>query len=107
WECGTYGGAGAAPNADTLVVRRAAEEPEAPAAGRLQIQSARVLDSTLFVGANMPAGYTAEHAQPHRLIANGYGARETATPPTPSTARASSAPTCRPRTRQRTRRRTG
>jgi type IV pilus assembly protein PilW len=83
WECGTYGGAGAAPNADTLVVRRAAEEPEAPAAGRLQIQSARFLDSTLFVGANLPAGYTAENSQTHRLIVNGYYVSETSTLSTP------------------------
>src|SRR5690606_37211600 len=71
WTCSAYENE-PAPDADALIVRRVAEEPESPAAGRLQIQSARFLDSTLFVGTAVPAGYTAENSDTYRLVVNGY-----------------------------------
>ena len=71
WACGAFSGA-AQPNSDTLIVRRASEQPEAAQAGRLSIQSARFQDSELFVGAALPAGFSAASSQTHRLIVNGY-----------------------------------
>src|SRR5690606_11855604 len=65
--------------ADTLVVRRVAEAIEAPAADRLQVQSARFLDSTLFVGTALPAGYTVDNSETHRLVVNGYYVSRTST----------------------------
>jgi type IV pilus assembly protein PilW len=65
-------GAGAAAGADTLVVRRVAEDPEAAAAGTLYVQSARFRDSQIFVGPNVPTGFPNESTATHRLIANGY-----------------------------------
>ena len=60
-------------NADTLVVRRASEDPVVPVAGGLHIQSVRGIgDSRIFVGTAIPAGYTAATSQTHRLLANGY-----------------------------------
>src|SRR5690606_33605022 len=56
WTCPAYGDA-PAPAADTLVVRRVAQDIEAPTAGRLQIQSARFLDGTLLVDGTLPAAY--------------------------------------------------
>src|SRR5690606_5167793 len=82
WSCTAFEDE-AAPAADTLIVRRVAEEPEAPAATRLQIQSARFLDSPLFVGAALPAGYTADNSETHRVIVNGYYVSETSTLSTP------------------------
>src|SRR5690606_2129446 len=69
--------------ADTLIVRRVAEEAEAPTANRLQVQSARFLDSPLFIGTTLPAGYTAENSETYRLIVNGYYVSETSTLSTP------------------------
>src|SRR5690606_30581713 len=77
WACAAY--MGEETSADTLVVRRVAEEIEAAASGRIQVQSARFLDSTLFVGAALPAGYTAENSETHRLIVNGYYVSRTST----------------------------
>jgi len=82
WTCSAYENE-PAPDADALIVRRVAEEPEAPAAGRLQIQSARFLDSTLFVGTAVPAGYTAENSETYRLVVNGYYVSRTSTLSTP------------------------
>ena len=78
WTCSAFESAAEA-SADTLVVRRVAEEIEPAAASRLQIQSARFLDSTLFVGAALPAGYTADNSETHRLIVNGYYVSRTST----------------------------
>jgi type IV pilus assembly protein PilW len=66
-------GAGAAPDTDTLIVRRVAEDPDiAAAAGTLYIQSARFRDSELFAGPTVPPGFPNESTATHRLIANGY-----------------------------------
>jgi type IV pilus assembly protein PilW len=71
WIC-----AGTAPvevNADTLVVRRASEDPVVPVVGGLHLQSVRGTgDSRIFVGTAIPAGYSAATSQTHRLLVNGY-----------------------------------
>lgn len=84
WQCSANGGA--QPQADTLVVRRAAEEPSAAAENTLQIQSAPVQDSRLFVGDALPAGYTAAGSQTHRLVVNGYYVSPTSSLSTPGNA---------------------
>jgi type IV pilus assembly protein PilW len=72
WDCGAYGD-GAQASSDTLVVRRAAEEATAtPVANTLYIQSARFQDSQLFVGATIPAGYSAATSESHELVVDGY-----------------------------------
>ncbi|HEY8520233.1 MAG TPA: PilW family protein [Gammaproteobacteria bacterium] len=58
--------------ADTLVIRRASQNPVVPAAGWLHLQSARVQDSRIFLGATVPAGYIPATSQTHRLVVNGY-----------------------------------
>ncbi len=82
WLCTAYSNAPAA-NADTLVVRRAAEAPEVPAAGRLQIQSARFRDGDLFLDSALPAGHTSATSETYRLIVNGYYVSSTSTLSTP------------------------
>lgn len=70
WDC-----AGRPPvetSSDTLVVRRASEDPVAPAANQLSIQSTRSQPGQLFVGATVPAGYNASTSATHRLVVNGY-----------------------------------
>lgn len=63
----------AQPFADMLVVRRVAVDPDpAPDRGALYVQSARFEEGSLFVGPNLPAGYSAATSQAHRLIVNGY-----------------------------------
>jgi type IV pilus assembly protein PilW len=63
-------------NADTLVVRRVAEDPvpvaPGPQAGMLYVQSARFQNSRLFAGPAVPPGYPAGTSQTHQLIVNGY-----------------------------------
>src|SRR5690606_12779530 len=78
WDCSAYEDR-PADDADTLIVRRVAEESEPPAANRLQIQSARFLDSRLFVGTSLPPGYTDENSETYRLVVNGYYVSETST----------------------------
>ena len=70
WDCAANGGAQA--NADTLIIRRVEEDPTAPVAGRLQVQSARFQDSQLFDTADVPDGYSAATSQTHALVVNGY-----------------------------------
>jgi len=74
--------------ADTLVVRRVAEDPVAPVpgpvAGTLYVQSARFQDSQIFVGPAIPPGYTAANSQTHRLITNGYYVSTQSTLSTPA-----------------------
>ncbi len=66
-------GDGAQANSDTLVIRRAAEDPDAaPAAGTMYIQSARFQDAELFVGPTVPAGFTGAGSASHRLITQGF-----------------------------------
>lgn len=71
WACDPEEG-DAVENADTLVIRRASQNPVAPAAGWLHLQSARVQDSTIFAGATVPSGYIPATSQTHRLVVNGY-----------------------------------
>lgn len=78
WACTAYGGA-AQPDTDTLVVRRASEQPEPAAVGRLSVQSARFPASRLFVGATTPPGYPAAAFRIHRLVVNGYYVSPTST----------------------------
>jgi Tfp pilus assembly protein PilW len=75
----TFACAGTAPievNADTLVVRRASEDPETlPLAGAntLRIQTVRgTASSQIFVGAAVPASFNVTTMQIHRLLVNGY-----------------------------------
>jgi len=82
WSCTAYENRPAS-GADTLIVRRVADESEPPAVNRLQVQSARFLDSSLFVGATLPTGYTDENSETYRLVVNGYYVSETSTLSTP------------------------
>ena len=73
------GCAGTAPvetNADTLVVRRASEDPETPplvGANTLRLQSVRPpAESQLFRGTIIPGGFNAVTSQTFRLFVNGY-----------------------------------
>jgi len=62
-------------NADTLVVRRAAEDVVAPAAlvnGRMYLQTARFQDGRIFNDAVVPAGFAAATSETHALVVNGY-----------------------------------
>jgi len=77
WDCAANGGAQA--NADTLIIRRVEEDPTAPVAGRLQVQSARFQDSQLFDTADVPDGYSAATSQTHALVVNGYYVSPTST----------------------------
>ena len=71
FTCGAFGTAVA--TADTLVVRRAAEDVEAVlAANTMYIQSSRSDNSALFVGAAIPAGFLPATSRTHRLVVNGY-----------------------------------
>ncbi len=74
-----FGCAGTAPvetGADTLIVRRASEEPEAAplsGAATLRLQTVRGPGaSRIFTGTAIPSGYTAATSATHRLLANGY-----------------------------------
>jgi type IV pilus assembly protein PilW len=62
--------------ADTLTVRRASQNPTAAAAltaRTLYIQSARGMNSVLFAGTVIPAGYEdSAGSSTHRLVVNGY-----------------------------------
>jgi type IV pilus assembly protein PilW len=66
--------AGAPAAADTLIVRRASEEPALTGrtAGTLYIQSNRAEKSRLFVGAALPGSPAADTSVPYRVIVNGY-----------------------------------
>ena len=71
WLCAAFGAA--QPTADTLVIRRVAEDPEAaPAANTLYLQTARFQDGRIFVGPGVPPGYLPATSQTHRLVTNGY-----------------------------------
>jgi type IV pilus assembly protein PilW len=71
WVCAANGAA--QPNSDTLVVRRASEDPVgALTAGTLYIQSTRSQLGQIFAGTTIPGGYNAPTSATHRLIVNGY-----------------------------------
>ena len=72
WDCDAFG-TGAQLNADTLVVRRATEDPiTILQPGTLYLQSARFRDSRLFTGTVFPNGFAAVASQAHELVVNGY-----------------------------------
>lgn len=77
WACAANGAA--AVNSDTLVVRRASEDPVAALTpSTIYIQSRRsALPGTLFVGTVIPPGYNATTSETHRLIVNGYYVSQT------------------------------
>jgi prepilin-type N-terminal cleavage/methylation domain-containing protein len=63
-------------NSDTLVVRRASEDPETlplSGANTLRTQTVRgTANSEIFVGAASPADFNVVTSQTHRLLVNGY-----------------------------------
>ncbi len=72
WACAAFGG-GAQPQADSLVVRRVAEDPTPLLqAGTMYLQSARFWDSRIFVGTAAPAGIPGGSSQIHALRVSGY-----------------------------------
>jgi type IV pilus assembly protein PilW len=77
WGCAATVGPAVA-TSDTLVVRRASEDPVAPlTAGTLYIQSTRSQVGQIFVGTAVPGGYNATTSATHRLIVNGYFVSQT------------------------------
>ena len=78
--CPEFGGAGnAVPNADTLVVRRASEDPVAAlSAGTLYVQSTRgAQGGALFAGTTIPPDFVPATSATHRLLVNGYYVAQT------------------------------
>ena len=67
--CAATGGAQA--DSDVVTIRRATVEPDAPAAGRVQVQSTRI-QGRLFSDGNVPAGYDAAESATHSLLVNSY-----------------------------------
>jgi type IV pilus assembly protein PilW len=81
WTCAAFGD-GAMAGADTLVVRRVSEDPIAAAAltaGTLYVQSARFMDSQIFVGTAVPAGFGGAPSASHALSVNGYYVSQSST----------------------------
>jgi type IV pilus assembly protein PilW len=74
WTCAAFGAGGWAPQSDTLVVRRVSEDPVPGvlAANTLFVQSARFMDSQMFQGPAVPAGYLAATSATHLLTTHGY-----------------------------------
>jgi type IV pilus assembly protein PilW len=70
FTCGAYGTAVAA--ADTLTIRRASTDTAIPGANTLQVQTTRGDNSALFMGAALPAGFSAASSETRELIVNGY-----------------------------------
>jgi type IV pilus assembly protein PilW len=72
WACAVTVGSAQA-GSDALVLRRASEDAvTALQAGVMYLQSARFIDSQLFVGTGIPAGFTATNSETHELVVNGY-----------------------------------
>jgi type IV pilus assembly protein PilW len=72
WACAVTVGSAQA-GSDALVSRRASEDAvTALQAGVMYLQSARFIDSQLFVGTGIPAGFTATNSETHELVVNGY-----------------------------------
>ena len=76
WNCApTVGDALGQPGADTVLIRRVNENPVAAGAltaNTLYVQNARFQPGKVFVGAAVPAGYTAATSQTNELIVRGY-----------------------------------
>ncbi len=73
WACAAWSGAAA--NADTLVVRRVAQDVTAPAAltaGQMYIHSARFVDAQIFQGPPAPSGFNPTTSETHAMVVNGY-----------------------------------
>ena len=71
-NCGPTGTAQA--NSDTITIRRAARDPAAPQAGRLQIQTTRI-QGELFADGDVPAGFDPndpDASATHNLMVNSY-----------------------------------
>ena len=87
WACPAFSNSPQAAS-DTLVLRRASEDPIPPPlnAGTIYIQSARFQDSQLFVGPGVPVGYETLTSQTHELIVNGYYVSSNSTLDTPGNA---------------------
>lgn len=81
WACAAFGTAQA--TSDTLVVRRVSEDPVAPIANTLYVQSARFQESQLFVGPAVPTGFLPATSQTHQLVVNGYYVSQNSTLDTP------------------------
>jgi type IV pilus assembly protein PilW len=66
-------GTGAVAGADSLVIRRASEDPVAALdADTMHLQTARFRTSVLFVGNALPGGFPVGTSATHELIVNGY-----------------------------------
>jgi type IV pilus assembly protein PilW len=77
WLCAPFGGAAVA-TADTLIVRRVSEDPVlALQNDTLYLQSARFMDSQLFVGTVVPAQFAGSPSATHQLVVNGYYVSQT------------------------------
>lgn len=91
WGCAPTVGVGMV-NADTLVVRRVAEDATAPAditANTFYVQSTRAQLGQVFAAAaagaaGIPAGYNAATSETHRLVVNGYYVSSTSATGAPS-----------------------
>ena len=72
WACAAFGD-GAQPQTDTLVIHRVTEDPILVLqANTMYLQTARFLDSQIFVGNVVPAGFPAATSQTHALMVFGY-----------------------------------
>ena len=72
WACAAFGN-GAQAQTDTLVIRRVTEDPIAVLqANTMYVESARFMDSQIFVGNVVPAGFPAGTSQTHALMVFGY-----------------------------------
>jgi type IV pilus assembly protein PilW len=74
WGCAPTVGV-PAPGTDTILIRRVNENPVAVGAlanNTLYVQNARFQPGQIFVGAAVPAGYTATTSQTNELIVRGY-----------------------------------
>ena len=72
WACLPFGN-GAQPQTDTLVIHRVSEDPvPLLQVSTMYLQSARFVDSQLFVGTVAPGGFLAFNSQTHALMTTGY-----------------------------------
>jgi type IV pilus assembly protein PilW len=85
WPPAGCGASGlAAPDSDTLIVRRATEDAVAPGAlvaNVLYVQTTRSQLGQVFAGTTVPAGFNTTTSETHRLIVNGYYVSDTSTVP--------------------------
>jgi hypothetical protein len=85
WACAPRDAA--QPGADTLVIRRVAEDAAGvPVPDTLYVQSARFQDGQLFVGPAVPPGFVPATSQTHRLVVSGYYVNQNSVLDTPGNA---------------------